>query len=113
MYKKSITLSFLKIIKKIIMKKIIISFISLAVIVLAAVLVVNHSYSAKNPLLTEITSALADEPTNGTLDDGTSSTHSLSCGKSGIKMCEATCGVHQVTMRNYGDGSPASFTCPN
>jgi len=47
------------------MKKITISFISLAVIVLAAVLVVNHSYSAKNPLLTEITSALADDPNTG------------------------------------------------
>ncbi|MFV0346735.1 MAG: NVEALA domain-containing protein [Bacteroidales bacterium] len=40
-----------------------------------------------------------------------SSGHSLTCGKGGIRMCKATCGIHQVTMENYGDGKSSTFTC--
>jgi hypothetical protein len=46
------------------------------------------------------------EPSGGT-------THSLSCGNSGIKMCEGSCGIHQVTLKNYGDGKNSSFKCSN
>lgn len=37
--------------------------------------------------------------------------HTLDCGKPGIKMCEATCGRCNVTMKNWGNGSPSVFTC--
>lgn len=44
---------------------------------------------------------------------GVGSSHTLDCGKPGIKMCEATCGRCNVTMKNWGNGSPSTFTCNN
>lgn len=41
----------------------------------------------------------------------TTISHNLSCKNAGVKMCKATCGIHQVTMENYGDGKVGTFTC--
>jgi hypothetical protein len=43
--------------------------------------------------------------------EGTGGSHTLSCGPAGIKMCKATCGIHQVTLEVWGNGSPATFSC--
>jgi hypothetical protein len=37
--------------------------------------------------------------------------HKLECGSSGVKMCKGTCGIHQVTLENYGDGKSSTFSC--
>ncbi|MDL2291704.1 NVEALA domain-containing protein [Bacteroides sp. OttesenSCG-928-F21] len=37
--------------------------------------------------------------------------HTLECGASGVKMCEATCGIHQVTLKAWGNGKTATMTC--
>lgn len=47
-----------------------------------------------------------------TLDEpGGATTHTLDCGKGTIKMCEATCGICQVTLKVWGAGSPNKLTC--
>jgi hypothetical protein len=37
--------------------------------------------------------------------EGAGGSHTLSCGPAGIKMCKATCGIHQVTVEAWGNGS--------
>ena len=103
------------------MKKITISFISLTVIVMAAVLVVNHSYSAKNPLLTEIASALADDPNTGDEEcpddpNGGGGGHGIlyKCKKDGPN-CDTKCPkCHSVHLDQTGAKGPSydvSGTC--
>ena len=38
-------------------------------------------------------------------------THTLECGCSGVKMCEATCGRCNVTLKARGNGKSAKLTC--
>lgn len=45
--------------------------------------------------------------------EGGGNTHTLECGSSGVKMCKATCGIHQVEVTNYGNGKTATFKCGN
>lgn len=38
-------------------------------------------------------------------------THTLECGASGVKMCEAECGRCNTTLKAWGNGKTASLTC--
>lgn len=38
-------------------------------------------------------------------------THTLECGCSGVKMCEATCGRCNVTLKAWGNDKSAKLTC--
>lgn len=57
-------------------------------------------------------SALVLENVEALADGETGKTHKLKCGASGIKMCEATCGIHQITLKAWGNGGTAEITCP-
>lgn len=44
-------------------------------------------------------------------NEGTGTSHTLSCGSPGVKMCEGSCGRCNVTIKNWGNGKTATLTC--
>jgi ethanolamine utilization microcompartment shell protein EutL len=93
------------------MKKVKLISVSIAVLAIVSVTAFNVNLNSQSKNLSALSLANIEilaygEPTNGT-------THSLSCGSAGIKMCEGTCGIHQVTLKNYGDGKSSTFKCGN
>lgn len=71
-------------------------------------------YSAYDSLsedkLTGIVLANIEALANGA--EGGSSTHTLVCTDKGLKICEATCGRCNVTLKSIGTGGTVSITCP-
>ena len=55
--------------------------------------------------------ALANIEALANSNESSSTTHTLECGASGVKMCEATCGRCNVTLKAWGNGKTATFSC--
>lgn len=88
------------------MKKKIMGIIAVAAI--AAVVGYNVHASHNNVKLSDL--ALANvEALAG--NESSATTHTLECGASGVKMCEATCGRCNVTLKAWGNGKTATLTC--
>jgi hypothetical protein len=82
---------------------------SIAILTIAVTTMLSISFNEKSDGLSAI--SLANVEALATGEGGAGGSHTLNCGTAGIKMCKATCGIHQVTIENWGNGSPATFTC--
>jgi hypothetical protein len=78
------------------------------VIVAAIVLGSGWNISKSDVALSDMALANVEALATG---EGAGGSHTLSCGSTGIKMCKATCGIHQVTIEAWGNGSPTTLTC--
>ena len=89
------------------MKKI--SFAVLLVAVIATFISYNYNVfqSQRVEELSDLMIANVEALTSG--ESG--SKHSLECGGSGLKVCSGSCGKCNVTLRAFGNGKTAIFTC--
>jgi hypothetical protein len=84
---------------------------SIAVLAVAALAAMNVSVNTRDNGLSDLSDVALDNIEALATGEGVGGSHTLSCGSSGIKMCKATCGIHQVTVEAWGNGSPATLTC--
>lgn len=89
------------------MKKNIIKVALVAVVGLIAG--INVFNAQKTDVLSDIALANVEALANG---EGGGTTHKLKCGQAGLKMCEATCGRCNVTLKAWGNGGSAELYCP-
>ena len=83
-------------------------------IAFAAALAVVSGVTAYQAQDKEILSDLAlanVEALAGGESGGGGTVHSLECGQAGLKMCEATCGRCNVTLKAWGNGGSTRLTC--
>ena len=81
----------------------------IAIVAIAAVAGYNVYSSQNNVRLSDL--ALANIEALANTYESSSTTHTLECGASGVKMCEATCGRCNVTLKAWGNGKTATLTC--
>lgn len=88
-------------------KRILKSTLAMAVVVAAGY--VAYSSQTSTPMKSGIALRNVEALAGGEAPGET--THTLDCGASGLKMCEATCGRCNVTLRAWGNGRSARLTC--
>ena len=81
-----------------------------SMVVTAAMLTGYSAYDAQNNKeLSDAVLANVEALAQSREDGGV--THTLECGNPGIKMCEATCGRCNMTMKSWGNGGTVKVTC--
>ncbi len=80
------------------------------VVAIALVSGINMFNSHKTETLSDI--VLANVEALALDNEIGGSVHELTCGQSGLKMCEAECGRCVVKLKAWGNGGSAKLYCP-